>query len=137
MAEPTASECLFCRIVAGEIPCRRVYEDDRALAFLDIAPWHDGHTIVIPKRHCADVVVDGQALAEMAPAVSATAWLLKSKLGADAINVLSNAGEASGQEVFHAHVHVVPRYAAKPGLPAMTERDADPDLDATLARILG
>lgn len=126
--------CLFCRIVAGEIPARTVYEDETTLAFLDIAPWQVGHTLVIPKRHVEDVLSDDAVLAELGPAIAKVGRLLKEKLGADACNVVSNAGAAAGQEVFHAHVHILPRHADNPGL-ANLKAPVTEDLDATLARI--
>ncbi len=121
--------CLFCRIVAGEIPSRQVYADDAAIAFLDINPWHPGHTLVIPRRHTEDLLSDPSALAEIAPAVAATAALLTERLGADGLNLLSNAGAVAGQEVFHLHLHLVPRFAARPGLRELTVREPDIDLD--------
>lgn len=129
--------CLFCAIVAGEIPSRQVYEDDRAVAFLDIQPWHVGHTLVVPRRHFDDVLADPTALTEIAPAVSATARLLVDRLGADGMNVLSNAGAVSGQEVFHLHVHLIPRYADSPGMGRMIQRGKKIDLDAVHAKIVG
>lgn len=127
--------CLFCRIVAGEIPARQVYADGAAIAFLDINPWHPGHTLVIPRRHTDDLLSDPAALAEIAPAITATAALLTERLGADGINLLSNAGAAAGQEVFHLHVHLVPRSADRPGLSALTVREPDIDLDAVYQRL--
>ncbi|MGC3956052.1 MAG: HIT domain-containing protein [Propionicimonas sp.] len=129
--------CLFCRIVAGEIPCRQVYADDAAIAFLDINPWHPGHTLVIPRRHTEDLLSDPTALAEIAPAVSAAAALLTEKLGADGLNLLSNAGEVAGQEVFHLHLHLVPRFADRPGLSELTVREPDIDLDQVYRRLTG
>lgn len=108
--------CLFCAILDGAIPSKKVYEDDVAYAFLDISPWQRGHTLVIPRRHTIDVLEDDEALAEIAPAVARVGRVLKERLGAEACNVLSNAGAIAGQEVFHTHVHVVPRYADAPGL---------------------
>ncbi len=128
-------ECLFCRIVAGEIPSRQVYADDRAIAFLDINPWHPGHTLVIPRRHVEDLLEDPRALAEIAPAVSATAALLLEKLGADGLNLLGNSGEVAGQEVFHLHLHLVPRYAERPGLRELTVREPGIDLDEVHRRL--
>ncbi|MCL1838183.1 MAG: HIT family protein [Propionibacteriaceae bacterium] len=127
--------CLFCRIVAGEIPAKQVYADDVALAFLDINPWHRGHTLVIPRRHVTDVVSDQAALAEIAPAIQATAELLIGRLGADGINLLSNNGAAAGQEVFHLHVHLIPRFAATGGFAAMAAPDSDIDLDEVYQQI--
>ncbi|MDR1431150.1 MAG: HIT family protein [Propionibacteriaceae bacterium] len=120
--------CLFCQIAAGEIPSNQVYADDKAVAFLDINPWHPGHALVIPRRHVADLLADPEALAEIAPAISATAKLLAGKLGAHGVNILSNAGAVAGQEVFHLHVHVVPRYESDPGLRALVKPDSDIDV---------
>lgn len=128
--------CLFCSIVAGEIPSKLVYEDDAALAFLDINPWHAGHTLVIPKEHVETVLEDSSILAEIAPAIVATSALLTAKLGADGMNVLSNAGGVSGQEVFHAHVHLIPRYANLPGIAGMSMREDGIDLNEIHARIV-
>ncbi len=133
--------CLFCGIVAGDIPSRTVYSDDQAIAFLDVSPWHRGHTLVIPRRHLDDITEDVGALAEIAPAVSNVSRLLMQNLGADGLNVLTNAGPASGQEVFHLHVHVVPRYADSAGIgrmvPSAEDRvqPTDADLDAVLSEI--
>ena len=108
--------CVFCKIVTGEIPSRRVYADEHAYAFLDISPWHRGHTLVIPRRHVVDLVTGEPVLAEIAPAVDAVARLLVSRLDADGINLLSSSGAVAGQEVFHLHVHLIPRYAASGGV---------------------
>ena len=101
------SDCLFCRIIEGEIPSKFVYEDETAVAFLDINPWQQGHTLVVPRRHVADALEDPTALAEITPAIGAVGNLLKKKLGASACNILSNAGADSGQEVFHLHIHIM------------------------------
>ncbi len=130
--------CLFCRIVAGELPSRRVHEDEHAVAFLDLAPLHRGHTLVVPRRHADDLLQRPGAWTEVAPAVEATARLLRQRLGCDGLNVFSSAGAVAGQEVGHLHVHVVPRYAEAPGLAGLLQRDADPDeLDAVHASLIG
>ncbi|MDO5093652.1 MAG: HIT domain-containing protein [Propionibacteriaceae bacterium] len=129
------TDCLFCRIVADEIPSRRVYEDETCVAFLDINPWQPGHTLVIPRRHVVDALTDETVLAEVAPAVSRVGNLLKERLGATACNILSNAGADSGQEVFHMHVHVLPRYADNPGIANMRGATTD-DLADIHARIV-
>ncbi|MGI3785840.1 MAG: HIT family protein [Janthinobacterium lividum] len=108
-------DCIFCRIVIGELPSRQVYADDHAIAFLDINAWHRGHTLVIPRRHVTDLVAGDPSLPEIAPAVDAVARMLKHKLAPDGMNILSSAGVVAGQTVFHAHVHVIPRYADEPG----------------------
>ncbi len=102
--------CVFCKIVAGELPCRRVYEDDEVLSFLDIAPIAKGHTLVIPKRHCEifselppeDAAAVGRALAVVAPAV-------KAAVGAEGYNLLLAEGASAGQVVPHVHFHIIPR----------------------------
>lgn len=115
-------DCLFCAIIAGEIPSHRIYEDDVVVAFLDINPWQEGHTLVVPRRHTADALVDDDVLAEIGPSVARVGRLLKERLGADACNILSNAGPVSGQEVLHTHVHVLPRYKDNPGIAGMRGR---------------
>ena len=127
--------CLFCSIVTGEIPARRIFEDDKAIAFLDINPWKRGHTLVIPRRHVDDLTDADQALGEIASAVTSTARLLTERLGADGMNLLSNAGAVAGQEVFHLHLHLVPRYADDPGLRALFDRDTTIDLDEVQAAL--
>lgn len=130
------SDCLFCRIVEGEIPSKRIYEDETAVAFLDINPWQQGHALVNPRRHVKDVLEDPAALAEIAPAIGTVGDLLKERLGATACNILSNAGADSGQEVFHLHVHVLPRYADNPGISNM-RGPVTTDLDQVHARLVG
>ncbi len=122
------SDCLFCAIVAGDIGSRQVYADDRAVAFLDIGPWQRGHTLVVPRRHVVSLVEDPSAWADVQGAVEHVVPLLVSRLGASGLNVLSSAGEAAGQEVFHLHVHLVPRYEDAPGLSNLTRGDSS-DLD--------
>jgi histidine triad (HIT) family protein len=89
---------------------------------------------VVPTRHTVDALADDEALAEVAPAVARVGRLLKERLGADACTVVSNAGAASGQEVFHTHVHVLPRWADNPGVANMRTR-VTADLDDVWRRI--
>lgn len=131
------AECIFCRIVAGDIPSRRVYEDADAVAFLDVAPLKPGHTLVVPRRHVVDVLADEDALSDIGPAITATARLLRDRLGADGVNLFSSSGAAAGQEVFHLHVHVVPRSAANPGLRALFQREDGLAADAVHERLTG
>lgn len=130
-------DCVFCKIVSGELPSRRIYEDDRAVAFLDIGAWHRGHALVVPKRHVPDMLTGTGTLPEIAPAIDAVARLLMQRLAADGINVLSSSGKAAGQEVFHLHVHVVPRYADEPGLGMLVNSGVAPDgeLDSVYSQI--
>lgn len=130
----TESDCLFCRIIAGQIPSKQIYTDDDVVAFLDINPWQEGHSLVIPRRHVTDALADDAVLAKISPAVVKVGNLLKEKLGATACNILTNAGADSGQEVFHVHVHVIPRYADNPGISNL-RGVVDVDLDAIHERI--
>jgi histidine triad (HIT) family protein len=129
--------CIFCKIISGELPSRQIYSDDRAVAFLDIGAWHRGHALVVPRRHVPDMITGAPTLAEIAPAVDAVARLLMDRLGADGINVVMSTGEVAGQEVFHLHVHVVPRYADEPGLSRLVNAGVVPDseLDAVYRQI--
>lgn len=130
-------DCLFCSIVAGDIPSRKVYEDEKAYAFLDISPWHKGHTLVIPKRHVDDLTGDPTVLAEIAPAISHVSRLLVDRLDADGLNMVSSAGPVAGQEVFHLHVHLVPRYGEHAGLGELFRKQVEDDPDDVLAAIVG
>lgn len=124
-----SDDCLFCAIIAGAIPSRQVYADDSAIAFLDIQPWHRGHTLVVPRRHVASIIDDPTIWGDVRTAVEQVVPLLVDRLGAAGLNVLVNAGEVSGQEVMHFHVHLVPRYDDAPGLANLIGRDAT-DLDS-------
>lgn len=130
-------DCIFCKIISGELAARRIYEDDRAVAFLDIGAWHRGHALVVPKRHVPDLITGPASLSEIAPAIDAVARLLMDRLAADGINLLSSTGEAAGQEVFHLHVHVVPRYADDPGLRRLVNSGvvSDAELDSVYSQI--
>ena len=129
--------CLFCAIIAGDIPSRRVYEDELAVALLDINPLKPGHTLVVPRRHSEDVLATRGGLAEISAALVATGRLLRERLGSDGMNILTNVGAVSGQDVFHFHVHLIPRYADDAGMGALLRRVPGIDLDAVHAAIIG
>jgi histidine triad (HIT) family protein len=129
--------CLFCAIVTGDIPSRQIYADEHAIAFLDIAPWHVGHTLVVPRRHVDDLLAEPEALTEIAVAISATSRLLVQRLAADGLNLVSSTGAAAGQEVFHLHVHLVPRFAHRAGLRELFVREPDIDLERVHRQIVG
>jgi histidine triad (HIT) family protein len=103
-------ECVFCRMAAGEIPVAKVYEDEAVFAFLDIGPISDGHTLVIPKRHCANLhECEPEVLAEVALRLGRIAGAVAAAMDADGYNVLCNNGAAAGQVVEHLHFHIIPR----------------------------
>ncbi|MGT2910353.1 HIT family protein [Streptococcus cameli] len=105
------SDCIFCKIVAGEIPSSKVYEDDKVLAFLDITQVTKGHTLVIPKKHYRNVLeMTETAASELFSPVPKIAQHLKETLGANGVNIINNNEEAAGQTVFHTHIHLLPRF---------------------------
>jgi histidine triad (HIT) family protein len=104
-------DCLFCKIVAGAVPCAKVYEDEFHLAFLDIYPANKGHTLIIPKKHYAHFSeIHHKEIGEYIEVVQKVAQAVKKSMKSDGINVFLNEGEAAGQVIFHAHFHVIPRY---------------------------
>ena len=109
------NDCIFCAIAAGEIPSFKVYEDDVVLAYLDISPFTEGHTLVIPKAHSEGLLdTPDETLAAVLARVRKVAAHLKSALPCDGFNILQNNGEAAGQTVMHIHFHIIPRYAGEP-----------------------
>lgn len=104
--------CIFCKIINGEIPSTKVYEDDTVFAFLDIHPVNIGHTLVIPKEHHANLYDLPDALLEKTSiVVKKIAIAIKNGLATDGINIAMNNDGAAGQVVEHAHIHVIPRYS--------------------------
>jgi histidine triad (HIT) family protein len=113
---PTGSEdCLFCRIVAGELPATVVDEDARTLAFMDINPATRGHALVVPRAHARDLhEIPAEDLQAVALAAQRLAVRMRGRLGADGVNLINSCGQAAWQTVFHFHMHVVPRYVDDP-----------------------
>ena len=124
-------DCIFCKIINGEIPCYKVYEDEFVLAFLDINPDSDGHTLVIPKKHYDSMLTaDPEIIAHVFKVAQVLANRIKERFNASGCNVLTNAGEAAGQTVHHFHVHVIPRYDENDGLKiSFVDHSKDVDLD--------
>ncbi len=103
-------ECIFCKIISGEIPSYKVYEDRETLAFLDINPVHEGHTLVIPKDHFENIYsIPPETLARLSLTTQKMAIAVKNAVEADGINIIMNNEKDAGQIVFHAHFHVIPR----------------------------
>ncbi len=104
--------CIFCKIVAGEIPSYKIYEDDKTLAFLDIQPVSYGHTLVISKAHYANLeAIDETDLSALISSVKKVGALLKEKLKISGYNVIENNDPVAGQEIPHIHFHIIPRQA--------------------------
>ncbi|MDQ3410018.1 MAG: HIT family protein [Actinomycetota bacterium] len=111
MATPDP-DCLFCKIVAGDVPSTKIDEDERTVAFMDINPGTRGHALVVPRNHARDLHdIDPDDLAAVTRAGQRLAARQRDVLGAEGINLLNACGAAAWQTVFHFHLHVVPRYA--------------------------
>ena len=110
------ANCIFCKIVAGQVPCTKLYEDDDVLAFLDINPVTYGHTLVISKEHYSTFLSTPKSVMNKVMNVAQRIGQVQiEQLGAKGVNILINSYEAAGQVVPHFHVHVIPRYTAKDG----------------------
>jgi histidine triad (HIT) family protein len=112
MSDP---DCIFCKIVAGEVPATVVDEDERTIAFMDINPATRGHTLVIPREHARNLLeVDDADLAATVAAARRLASRISDRLDATGVNLLNSCGSAAWQTVFHFHIHVIPRYDNDP-----------------------
>lgn len=108
----TDSDCIFCKIVAGEIPAHTIDEDDKTLAFMDINPWTQGHSLVIPKQHSRNIYdADPGDLAAAHVAAQRLAQRMRERLECEGVNIVQSSEPAAMQTVFHTHVHVIPRYS--------------------------
>ena len=108
-------QCLFCLIIAGEIPCQNVYEDENTFAFLDIGPVSEGHTLVVPKVHTNDLASGSlEAAQQIMTTVYRIAPAILRAVGADGYNLGMNHGESAGQDVVHTHIHIMPRTTGVP-----------------------
>jgi histidine triad (HIT) family protein len=104
-------DCIFCAIVKGRAPAETIFEDEETLAFMDINPANPGHTLVIPKRHVRDVYeLDDETAAVVMKATARVARAIKTALQPDWMNLVQSNERAGGQEIFHVHVHVIPRW---------------------------
>lgn len=103
-------DCLFCRMVAGHIPVTKIYEDDVVLAFLDIGPLSDGHTLVVPKQHFEKLHdCPAELLGQVCSRLGKIAGAMAEAMQSDGYNLLCNNGSAAGQLVEHLHFHIIPR----------------------------
>ena len=114
------SDCIFCKIVKGEIPSAKVFENEHVLAFLDISQLSKGHTLVIPKIHNENIYdMDAETARNLFEVVPQLTNAIKADLNPAGMNLLANNGEAAGQEVFHFHLHLIPRYGKGDGYGAV------------------
>ncbi len=134
MSDP---DCIFCKIINGELPSQRVYEDDHTIAFMDIAPGTRGHLLVIPRNHAKDITeIDPDDLAAVARTAQVMARRVTERLDADGVNIINSCGAAAWQTVFHLHFHVIPRYAGDQLVLPWTPAPGDPDAIAAAAERL-
>ena len=134
MSDPN---CLFCKIVAGDIPSTQVFEDERTIAFMDINPGTRGHLLVIPRAHAADLLeIGAEDLAACALTAQRMAQRVKDTLGADGVNLVNSCGADAWQTVFHFHIHVIPRYEGDPLRLPWQPAPGDRDEIAAAARAL-
>lgn len=111
------NDCLFCKIINGDIPSTKVYEDEHVYAFMDIMPLTKGHTLLIPKKHCKDLFEMPEDVASnLYKAAPKVANAIKAAFQPLGMNTVNNNGEVAGQTVFHYHLHLIPRYDATDGL---------------------
>lgn len=128
---------IFARIVAGEIPCQRVFENEHVLAFLDIHPLAEGHTLILPKQPVARLAdLPLEAAAELGRQLVVIARKVVTATGADGFNLLLNDGQVAGQEVPHVHFHIIPRRAGDGlGYRWRPQKRTPEELDALAQRI--
>jgi histidine triad (HIT) family protein len=134
MSDP---DCIFCKILAGKLPADVVDEDERTIAFLDIAPATRGHALIVPRAHSADLLsVPHEDLVGVIVASQRLAQRMKDRLEADGVNLVNSCGAAAWQTVFHFHMHVIPRYEGDPLRLPWVPAQGDPDEIAAAARQL-
>ncbi len=126
MAQST--ECLFCKIVAGDLPSTKIFENDAVIAIMDISPWTKGHCLVIPKAHSANIFeIKDEDAAEVIKAAKTLATAIKSGLGSDGLNLLQSNGHAAWQTVDHFHVHLIPRWFSDSLIPPVVPSEGNPE----------
>jgi histidine triad (HIT) family protein len=127
-------DCIFCKIVAGEIPSQTVDEDEHTIAFMDLNPWTRGHALVVPREHSRNLYeAPEDDLAYATVAAKRLALRMKERLGCDGVNVLNCCEPAAWQTVFHLHLHVIPRYDGDPLELPTRPREASQDELAEVA----
>ncbi len=108
----TDPDCIFCKIVAGDVPCAKVYEDDRALAFMDIMPLNRGHLLVIPKEHFGNILeISPELYGHLCTVIARLSRAVQAVVEPDGMNIMQLNGKAANQVVPHLHIHIVPRFA--------------------------
>jgi histidine triad (HIT) family protein len=132
-------DCIFCKIVAGELPSETVQEDEHTVAFMDINPWTRGHALVIPRNHSRNIYdVDEEDLRHTADAARTLSLRIRERLRCDGVNLLHACEPAAWQTVFHFHMHVIPRYDDDPlELPVRPQQAEQEELARVAAELRG
>ena len=134
-----AEECIFCKIVSGELPSERVDEDEHTVAFMDINPWTRGHALVVPRNHSRNLYEIGDDdLSHSAVASKRLALRMRDRLRCDGVNLINACEPAAWQTVFHFHMHVIPRFTDDPlRLPVTPQQAEAADLAAVATELRG
>jgi histidine triad (HIT) family protein len=133
----TDPDCIFCKIIAGELPGQIIDRDERTVAFMDINPGTRGHLLVVPRRHSRDLLeIDPEDLEATVLAAQRLARRVRERLGADGVNLFNSLGRAAWQMVFHFHIHVIPRYTGDPLRLPWRPAPGDPEEIAAVAEEL-
>lgn len=129
--------CIFCKIMAGEIPSRKLYEDDDFKVILDVGPASKGHALIVPKAHYADIYeLPAELAGEAMKLAKRMATHMTTVLGCDGFNVMQNNGEVAGQTVFHYHLHLIPRYKGEEPMITWTPHSySDEEMDALAEKL--
>ncbi len=130
-------DCIFCKIISGEIPSAKVYEDDDFIAILDINPVNKGHLLVIPKKHCVNLFdMDDMLLSKTLKVLQKVGNALKKAVNVDGINLIQNNGKDAGQLIFHSHFHLIPRNPGDGISIGMVHKKYDGDEIKTYAELI-
>ena len=129
-------DCIFCKIIEGEIPSEKVYEDDIALAFLDINPVNTGHTLIVPKKHFENIYDLPEEISAHIMKIAKKISIALKNLGLDGINIIVNNGAAAGQIVPHFHTHVIPRLNGDNLPPWPARRPKQKEIKETAQKII-
>ncbi len=135
----TEEDCIFCKIVAGELPAEKVAEDEHTIAFMDLNPWTRGHSLVIPRNHSRNLYeVAPEDLGHTVVAAQRLAERMRERLGCDGVNLLNSCEPAAWQTVFHLHLHVIPRYEGDSlRLPGQAQRPEEGELARVATELRG
>jgi histidine triad (HIT) family protein len=132
-------DCIFCKVLAGDLPSERIYEDEHTVAVMDINPWTRGHAVVIPRKHAENLFeIEDEELEHVAVAAKRVATTMRDRLDCDGVNLLQSNGAAAWQTIFHLHFHVIPRYEDDPlELPTRPKQASPEELAEVASEIRG